>query len=69
MLYQSACNVLDTCSALHMAARSGNIEYVKGFLAYQHHFHGDTNTLLHSACVSGNKDMVRLLIDEYGYSY
>ena len=63
---QSVCNIPDTCSALHMAARSSNIEYVKGFLAYQHQFHGDTNALLNSACVSGNKDMVKLLMDEYG---
>jgi ankyrin repeat protein len=67
MLYQSACysNNLDTCSPLYVAARSGNIEYVKRFLAYQHHFH-DTHTLLHSACVSGKKEMVKLLIDKCG---
>lgn len=59
---------IDTCSPLHMAVRSGNIEIVKGFTVYQHHLYGDTDTLLHSACVSGKKDMVKLVIDKFACS-
>jgi hypothetical protein len=41
---------------------------ILGSLAYQHHFHGDTDTLLHFAGVSGKKEMVKLLIDKYAFT-
>ena len=57
---------LDTCSPVHMAVRSGNMQAVKELVSQGHNLYGDTDTLLHSACVSGKREMVSLLIDKFG---
>lgn len=57
---------LDTCSSLHVAIRSGNIEFVKEIVSenLHHILASDHDTLLHSACISGKKEMVAMLLDK-----
>lgn len=49
-------------SPLHMAVRSGDTQTVRELISQGHHLYGDTDTLLHSACISGRKEMIELLI-------
>ena len=67
--YELDCS-LGTCSPLHMALQSGNIQAVRGLISQDSHLvrHllvGNHDTLLHSACVSGKKEMVELLVDNF----
>ena len=51
-------------SPLHMAIRSGDIQTVKELFSQGHHLYSDTDTLLHSACVSGKKEIIEVLINK-----
>ena len=56
-------------SPLHMAVRSGNTQIVRGLLSQGHHLYSNTDTLLHSACISGKREMVEILIDSLNIEY
>ena len=51
-------------SPLHMAVRSGDTRTMRELISQGHHlYYSDTDTLLHSACISGKKEVIEILID------
>ena len=70
LVHHRSQHYVDTCSPFHMAVRSGNIQAVRGLISHDFHYvrHlsvSNHNTLLHSACVSGKKEMVEVLMNKF----
>ena len=52
-------------SSLHTAIRCGNMQAIEDMITQGIHYTNEDDTLLHSACISGKMEMVKIIVDQF----